>query len=98
MADDFDEIIHAPNRLRICSILAEVHEAEFGTLRDALALSDSVLSKHLKVLEDARYIELRKGTVATRTRTWAGLTKEGRVAFKGHIAVLRTLAASADAL
>ncbi|QKE01619.1 transcriptional regulator [Nocardioides marmotae] len=57
-----------------------------------------MLSKHLKVLEDARYIELRKGTVATRTRTWAGLTKEGRVAFKGHIAVLRTLAASADAL
>ena len=98
MGGDFDEIIHAPIRLRICSILAEVQEAEFGTVRDALGLSDSVLSKHFKVLEQAGYLSLRKGTVNTRTRTWAGLTKEGRAAFKGHIAALRILAASADAL
>ena len=98
MADGFNELIHAPIRLRICAILAEVNEAEFGTVRDALGLSDSVLSKHLKVLEDAGYVSLRKGTVDTRTRTWATLTKPGRTAFKGHIVALRALAASADAL
>jgi len=98
MADGFNELIHAPIRLRICAILAEVNEAEFGTVRDALGLSDSVLSKHLKVLEDAGYVSLRKGTVDTRTRTWATLTKPGRAAFKGHIGALRALAASADAL
>ncbi|HEV7948625.1 MAG TPA: transcriptional regulator [Glaciihabitans sp.] len=96
--DGFNEIIHAPTRLRICSILAEVTDAEFGTVRDALGLSDSVLSKHLKVLEDAGYITLRKGTVNTRTRTWVSLTKAGRAAFKAHIAELRALAASADSL
>ena len=98
MDDGFDEVIHAPIRLRVCAILAEVTEAEFGTVRDALALSDSALSKHFKVLEDAGYVSLRKGTVNTRTRTWASLTKSGRSAFKAHIGALRALAASADAL
>ena len=98
MGDGFDEVIHAPIRLRVCAILAEVNEAEFGTVRDALGLSDSVLSKHLKVLEDAGYVSLRKGTVNTRTRTWATLTRPGRAAFKAHIGALRVLAASADSL
>lgn len=98
MTDGFNEIIHAPVRLRICSLLAEVNEAEFGTVRDALALSDSALSKHLRVLEDAGYVALRKGTVNTRTRTWVAMTKPGRSAFRSHIAELRTLAASADIL
>ena len=98
MTDRFDDVIHAPVRLRVCAILAEVNEAEFGTVRDALGLSDSVLSKHLKVLEESGYVSLRKGTVDTRTRTWATLTKAGRSAFKGHIGALRVLAASADGL
>lgn len=96
MTDGFDEVIHAPIRLRVCSILAETAEVDFATVRDALALSDSVLSKHLKVLEDAGYVQLRKGTVDTRTRTWASLTREGRAAFRGHLLALRRLAASLD--
>jgi len=34
--------------------------AEFATLRDALAVSDSVLSKHLTALEEAEYVTRRK--------------------------------------
>lgn len=63
MSDGFNEIIHVPTRLRICSLLAEVGEAEFGVLRDALTLSDSVLSKHVKVLEQAGFANVRKGAV-----------------------------------
>lgn len=98
MDGDFDEIIHVPTRLRICALLAEAGEVEFGVIRDGLALSDSVLSKHLKVLEQAGYVDLRKGTVNTRTRTWVHMTKAGSRAFKGHIQELRRLAASADHL
>lgn len=97
MSDGFNEIIHVPARLRVCSILAEVSEVEFGVVRDALGLSDSALSKHLRVLENAGYVDLRKGIVDTRTRTWARLTKNGRNAFRAHVGVLRALAASADA-
>jgi DNA-binding MarR family transcriptional regulator len=95
-ADGFDDLIHAPVRLRICSMLAEVTEAEFAAVRDTLGVSDSVLSKHVRTLEDAGYVAVRKGTVETRTRTWIKLTSAGRVAFTKHVAVLRLLAQTAD--
>jgi DNA-binding MarR family transcriptional regulator len=98
MEADFNEIIHVPTRLRICALLAGAGEVEFSVIRDGLTLSDSVLSKHLKVLEQAGYVYLRKGTVNTRTRTWVHMTKAGSRAFEGHIQELRRLAASADHL
>lgn len=88
----FDETIHVPTRLRICSLLSRTSEVEFGILRDALELSDSVLSKHLKVLETADYVDLRKGLHNTRTRTWVALTPTGLRAFRGHLAALAELA------
>lgn len=98
MNDGFSEIIHVPTRLRICSILAEVGEIEFGVLRDALSLSDSVLSKHVKVLDQAEFVNVRKGSVNGRTRTWVSLNKSGQTAFKAHVRQLRKLAAAVDKL
>jgi DNA-binding MarR family transcriptional regulator len=89
----FDEVIHAPNRLRICSMLSATNEVEFAALREALGVSDSVLSKQLKALEDARYIVVKKSPLDGRTRTWAALTPAGKDAFNGHVAELRRLAA-----
>jgi DNA-binding MarR family transcriptional regulator len=91
-APRFDHLIHAPNRLQICSMLSAIAEAEFATLRDALGVSDSVLSKHLRTLEEAGYLTLRKSTSGGRMRTWAVLTREGRRAFAGHVAELQRLA------
>jgi len=87
-----DTIIHAPNRLRICALLTPLQEAEFQVLRDELGVSDSVLSKHLKQLEEAGYVAFRKGAVGGRQRMWAGLTKSGRAAFSGHVKALTQLA------
>lgn len=89
----FDEIIHAPNRLRICSMLSAMNEVEFAALREALGVSDSVLSKQLRALEDAGYLSVRKSPLDGRTRTWAALTPAGRDAFDAHVAELRRLAA-----
>ena len=49
----FDTVIHAPNRLQICALLDTTKELEFQIIKEQLEVSDSVLSKHLKVLEDA---------------------------------------------
>lgn len=49
----FDPIIHAPHRLRIRAALSSVDEAEFAVLRDVTQASESVLSKQVKILEDA---------------------------------------------
>jgi DNA-binding MarR family transcriptional regulator len=84
-------VIHAPNRLRICALLTPLQEAEFQVIRDELGVSDSVLSKHLKQLEEAGYVAFRKGAVSGRQRMWAGLTKSGREAFSAHVEALNQL-------
>lgn len=88
----FDPVIHAPGRLQICAILSSV-DAEFALLRDTLKVSDSVLSKHLKQLEDAGYIKLTKTPIDGRSRTWASLMPAGKKAFAAHVAELNRLAA-----
>ena len=87
-----DPLIHPPARLQLMALLADVSEMEFGTARDLLGVSDSVLSKHLAQLGDGEYIELRKATVNTRQRTWIAATSTGRKAFKSHVAALQALA------
>jgi DNA-binding MarR family transcriptional regulator len=88
----FDSIIHAPNRLQICAFLTPLQEAEFQVVRDEIGVSDSVLSKHLKQLEMAKYVSFRKEKVNGRQRMWVGLTKTGRKAFSKHVAELTRIA------
>jgi predicted ArsR family transcriptional regulator len=61
-----DEVIHAPNRLQVCAFLSATGQAGFGAVRDLLGASDSVTSKHLKVLEQAGCVRLSKTTGAGR--------------------------------
>ena len=90
-APAFDAVIHAPGRLQICALLSAA-EAEFATVRDTIGVSDSVLSKHVKVLEEAGCVAVRKAPFAGRQRTWLSLTSAGRKAFAAHVAELTRLA------
>jgi len=87
----FDEIVHAPNRLQICAILSAVSSAEFATVREGLGVADSVLSKHVRVLHEAGYLDVHKSTSASRVRTSLSLTRAGRAAYDGHLAALRAI-------
>jgi DNA-binding MarR family transcriptional regulator len=87
----FDEVIHAPNRLQICAYLASLSEIEFVTLRDFIGVSDSVLSKHLKLLADAGYLDVIKRAENGRQRTWIALTKDGRRAYQNHVRELKRI-------
>ena len=87
-----DPLIHPITRLSICGLLAAGADwVEFAALRDAAGISDSVLSKQSRVLEDAGYVEVRKGAVGRRPRTWFRLTTAGRQALEGHLAWLAQL-------
>ncbi|MFZ4164618.1 transcriptional regulator [Brevundimonas sp. NPDC058933] len=88
----FDAIIHAPGRLQICALLSGIDDAEFAMIRDRIEVSDSVLSKHLKQLEEAGYVNLRKAASEGRQRTWISLTSAGRKAFASHVAELTRMA------
>jgi DNA-binding MarR family transcriptional regulator len=92
---ELDEVIHAPKRLAICAFLQRIDGAEFPVIRDALGVSDSVLSKHLSALAEAQYVKLEKRIAAgeSRSRTWASLTLLGRAALHDHVAALRRIVA-----
>ncbi|CAL9434902.1 hypothetical protein SUDANB105_02113 [Streptomyces sp. enrichment culture] len=88
---NLDPVIHAPARLQIVSLLAAATEAEFAFVRDSLRISDSVLSKHAAALEKAGYVEIRKGYVGKRPRTWLSLSPQGRQAFTEYVAALQRI-------
>lgn len=69
---------------------------DFATVREIVGVSKSVLSKHLKQLEDAGYVAIDKRTLASRVRTWLALTRAGRKALEAHMAALRALMAVAE--
>ncbi|GAB49807.1 winged helix-turn-helix domain-containing protein [Mobilicoccus pelagius] len=90
-----DETIHAPVRFSIVAALAKIDQAEFKAVRDAIEVSDSVLSKQASALEAAGYVRIKKGYVGKRPRTWLSLTPEGRAAFESHLTALREIAGGA---
>jgi DNA-binding MarR family transcriptional regulator len=87
----FNPLIHGQNRLQICAILTLTAEVEFKVLREKLEVSDSVLSKHLKSLEEAYYVRLSKRTDMGRQRTWLSLSPDGRKAYSGHVKALQEI-------
>lgn len=89
----FDPVVHAPQRLQICAMLARGGEVEFGVLRETLDVSDATLSKHLRTLTEADYVALRRVQRARgQARTWVTLTPAGSQALRGHFAFLQSIA------
>ena len=86
-----DEHLNAPVRLSIMAMLASVDDAEFQAVRDAIEVSDSVLSKQVGILEGAGYVRVKKGYVGKRPRTWLSVSDAGRETLGRHLAALRAL-------
>ncbi len=85
------DVIHAPVRLSIIAALAGVEKADFRFLRDTIEVSDSLLSKHLTTLEASGYVQIVKGGIGRRGRTWVSLTPDGRTAFTTYTESLRKI-------
>lgn len=86
-----DPHLTAPKRLAAMGILSAAKKVEFGYLREQLRLSDSDLSKQLKVLTDAGYAtSTRTGKGKTRA-SWFSITKEGAAALDAHARALQAL-------
>jgi DNA-binding MarR family transcriptional regulator len=88
---DLDETVHQRHRLGILTITAEAQSADFGYLREALALTAGNLSRHLTVLEEAGLVTVSKGYEGRRPRTWVKITSAGRSALAAEIAALTEL-------
>lgn len=90
-----DEAIHAPVRLSVMSALAAADRVDFRFLRELVEVSDSLLSKHMALLEDVGYVQVIKGYQGKRPRTWFTLTDTGRAAFDAYLAALHQIVSTA---
>ena len=86
-----DETVHQRVRLGILAVLSETSECTFAVLRDELDLTDGNLSRHLRVLEEAGLLEIRKGYEGRRPCTWVRLTGKGRTALHHELTALERL-------
>jgi DNA-binding HxlR family transcriptional regulator len=80
-----DDVIHSRIRLAVMSLLITVAEAEFNFLKEKINATDGNLSVHLKKLEDANYISVKKEFVNRKPRTLYTLTKNGKKAFEAYL-------------
>ncbi|MET8472398.1 transcriptional regulator [Streptomyces sp. NPDC006422] len=86
---EYDTVLLDPTRLTLVSLLAGVEWAEFGWLREEAGVSASALSKQVSTLESKGYVEVKKGYVGKRPRTWVSLSETGRSALESHVAALQ---------
>lgn len=88
---DLDDVVHQRTRLGVLAIVCEVKEADFSTIRSTLELTAGNLSQHLRVLDEAGLISIRKTSEGNRSRTWVRVTPAGRRAFKRELKALKDL-------
>jgi DNA-binding MarR family transcriptional regulator len=91
---ELNETIHQPVRLRIMAALVTLRpdeEMEFTYLRDLLGVTDGNLGAHLRKLEEADYIAVKKAFVERKPRTFVAVTAAGRKVFQEHVAALESI-------
>jgi DNA-binding MarR family transcriptional regulator len=94
--EGLERVMHEKARLGILSSLA-VHQEGllFNDLKDLCALTDGNLSRHLTMLEEAKLVEVWKGTKNNRPQTLVRLTDTGRRRFLEYVSVLEEVVADA---
>ncbi len=91
LSTQLDKVFTQKARLGIMSILMVLEEADFNHLKDRLRLTDGNLSAHLSLLENERYIRIRKTFSDRKPRTLCLITDRGRRAFVEHMNTLEKI-------
>lgn len=89
-------VLETGPRLAMCALLQGADWIDFATVRTLLEVSDSMVSKHSRTLEEAGLVEVRKGAVGRRPKTWFRLTPTGRAVLASHLAWLTQLGSAVD--
>jgi DNA-binding MarR family transcriptional regulator len=87
--EGLDRVIHERARLSVLtSLVTNPKGLTFGDLKQLCSLTDGNLSRHLRVLERARMVEIVKGHDKNRPQTVCRITASGR---KRYLEYLETL-------
>lgn len=94
--DGLERVIHEKARLGIVtSLVSHADGLLFNELKELCDLTDGNLSRHLKVLQEAGFVEVWKGTRDNRPQTLCRLTDNGRARFVEYIGELERVVADA---
>lgn len=91
-----DDLLNNPVRFSIIAALDRAGTLGFKEVRDAVEITDSALSKQVATLESAGYVSVGKAFAGKLPRTSLTLTRQGRAAWKAHLATLREIAGEAS--
>jgi DNA-binding MarR family transcriptional regulator len=87
-AQDFgelDDLLQHRARVTAAVLLARHDQLSFSRLKELLDETDGNLGAHLRRLEDAGYLAVRKEFQDRRPVTWYRLTPKGRKALASHL-------------
>ena len=95
--EGLDRVIHEKARLSIVSSLAgDADGLLFNELKEACALTDGNLSRHISILQDAAVVEVWKRLRNNRSQTLVRLTAYGRKRFLEYLEQLEQVIADAN--
>lgn len=84
-----NKLFHEPNRLAIVSALCNATDGiTFNELKHECNLTDGNLSRHLRSLQRARIIRIKKSFVQSKPQTTVYFTERGRDAFIRYLEAL----------
>lgn len=87
--EGLDRVIHERARLSILtSLITNPKGLTFVDLKQFCALTDGNLSRHLRVLENAKMVEISKGQDHNRPQTLCRITASGRKRYLEYLATL----------
>jgi DNA-binding MarR family transcriptional regulator len=87
--EGLDRVIHERARLSILtSLITYPKGLTFVDLKQLCSLTDGNLSRHLRVLEEARMIEVVKGRDRNRPQTVCRVTASGRKRYLKYLSTL----------
>lgn len=86
-----DDVLHARIRTAIMAVLITVDAAEFTFLKEKINATDGNLSVHLRKLEEAGYISVKKNFIERKPVSKYKITSKGHKAFESYIEKLEQL-------
>jgi len=87
--EGLDRVMHERARLSVLtSLVSHPKGLTFVDLKELCALTDGNLSRHLRVLEEAKLVEILKGQEGNRPQTLCRLTSTGRKRFLEYLETL----------
>jgi DNA-binding MarR family transcriptional regulator len=89
--NDLNKAFENRIRLGIMSALAVNKNLDFNALKEYLDVTDGNLASHIKTLEKASFIGVKKSFVDRKPNTKYYMTSAGKKAFENHLRVLEEI-------